>query len=606
MKSLHMVIYEPVPPLADLNPSAPAELQRIVRRCLAKDPDERYQSIKEVAIELKGLRREMEGAGIDTTVSPATTSETTGTAKAEATRSRSYSGETSTPSSSLSTRASSAEYVVTGIKQHRLAAGIVVLLVIAGGVGLGLLLHARNASVAIESIAVLPFENKSNDADTEYLADGLAESLIYRLSQLPNLKVSPTSSVMRYKGKATDVKTIAGELGVSAVLTGRIAQRGDNLTISVELVDVRNNKLIWGEQYDRKMSELLTTQRQIAAEITNKLQLKLSGADEKGLTKRYTNNNEAYQLYLKGRFYQNKSGEENLRKAIEQFKAAAEKDPNYALAFVGLADSYASLTFLKPSNELAAEAKAFALRALEMDDSLGEAHTSLGIVNMSIWNWAEAEKEFKRGIELNPNYSTAHQRYGGYLRTLGRFDEALTELKRAQELEPLSLIISLNLVDVHFQKGDFDAAIEQCRKLIDLDPGWYYGHQLLGLVYVTQGRNAEALAAAEKAVELSNRQTSPLGVLGYIYAQTGKRTEAAAIIEELKERYAKRQANGWVIARVYVGLGDKEQVFAWLEKDFQSRSSALPSVLNQIPFNSLRDDPRFKDLAKRMKMPDLK
>jgi TolB-like protein/Flp pilus assembly protein TadD len=484
-------------------------------------------------------------------------------------------------------------------------AAVIAVALIAGAY----LLWPRGKSTAapIESIAVLPFQNQSGDANSDYLCDGLAESLIYRLSQLPNLKVSPTSSVIQYKGKDTKVATIASELGVDAVMTGRLAQIGDNLTISVELVDVRNNKLLWGEQYDRKMTDLLVTQREIATAITQKLQLKLSGG-ETGLTKKYTNNNEAYQFYLKGRFYWNKRDAENLKKAIEQFNAAADKDPDYALAFVGLADCYVLLPFYSsaPSNEVLPQAKAYAARALEIDDSLGEAHTSLGYVNMNSWNWAEAEKELKRGIELNPNYATAHKWYGNQLEALGRFDEALAEFKRAQELEPLSLIISQNLAEVYLVKGDLNAAVEQCQRAIDLDPNWYSVRLQLGLAYLKQGRNAEAVAEAEKGVELSKRESSAVGVLGYIYAQTGKRGEATAIVEELKARYAKRQANGNDIARVYVGLGEKDQAFAWLEKDFQSRSSTMSTWLYLVPLDSLRDDPRFKDLARRMGMPELK
>jgi tetratricopeptide (TPR) repeat protein len=432
--------------------------------------------------------------------------------------------------------------------------------------------------------------------------------LIYRLSQLPNLKVSPTSSVFRYKGKETDAQKIGNELGVSAVMIGRMIQRGDNLTVSVELIDIRNNKLLWGEQYERRMSELLQTQREIAVEITSKLQLKLSGEGEQKLAKKYTDNNEAYQLYLKGRFYWNKRDEENLRKAIEQFKAAANLDPNFALAFVGLADSYVLLPYYSsaPSNEVLPPAKAFAERALAIDDSLGEAYTSLGYVNRLLWNWAEAEKLLKRGVELNPNYATAHKFYGNLLGDLGHFDESLAAYKRAQELEPLSLIISANLAEVYLQKGDLNAAVEQCRRAIDLDSNWYYVRLILSLVYLKQGRGAEAVAEAEKSVELSKRQSAPLGVLGYIYARVGKRSEAAAIVEELKQRYAQRQANGYDITRASIGLGENDQAFAWLEKDFQSRNPTMPSFLFMPPLDALRDDPRYKDLARRIGLPELK
>jgi TolB-like protein/Flp pilus assembly protein TadD len=465
--------------------------------------------------------------------------------------------------------------------------------------------RSRNSVQSIQSIAVLPFENKNSDADTDYLSDGLADSLIFRLSQLPGLKVSPATSVLRYKGKDDDLAKVASELGVEAIMTGRLLKRGDNLNITVELVDVRDNKSLWGEQYERKMSDLLSTQREIAAVITQKLQLKLSG-NEKALTKHYTENNEAYQLYLKGRFFWNKRNEENLRKAVEQFKAAADKDPNFALAFVGLADCYSVLPFYSSSSsmELLPQARAYAQRALEIDDSLGEAHTSLGYANLNLWNWADAERELKRGIELNLNYATAHKFYGNYLYEVGRFDESLAEFKRAQELEPLSQIVSANLAEVNMTRGDFNAALEQCRRALDLDPNWFYARQLLAVVHLKQGRKAEALAEAEKSVELSKRLGTALGTLGYVNAETDKRSEALAVIEELKGKHAKGQAYGLDLARVYIGLGDREQAFAWLEKDFQAHSSTLPAWIFIPPLDSLRDDPRFRDLQKRMSLPE--
>src|ERR1700738_3900269 len=413
IKSLHMVVYEPAPPIADFNPSAPPELQRIVRRCLAKDPDERYQSIKEVAIELKELRREIEGAGIDTTVPPPQkfrVPPSGGIASGP---------QTSPPEGGIpnTNPASSAEYIFTGIKQHKIVAVIVVLLLVAGSIGLGLFWRARNSTAegTINSIAVMPFQNRSADADTEYLADGLAGSLVYRLSHLPTLQVSPTSSVFRYKGKETDAQKIGNELGVSAVLTGRIVQRGENLTISVELVDVRTNKLLWGEQYERKMSELLTTQREIAAEITNKLQLKLSGEGEQKLAKKYTDSNEAYQLYLKGLFHFANRTKEDLQKAIGYFQQATRLDPNFALAYVGISQSYSmmpSYSYLSPK-EAFPQAKAAAQKALEIDPSLADAHAALATTFAAYeWNWVEAEREFKRAIELNPNVADIHYRYG--------------------------------------------------------------------------------------------------------------------------------------------------------------------------------------------------
>src|SRR5258705_7481334 len=609
VKSLHSLIYEPAPQVKDLNPSAPADLQRIIRRCLAKDKDERYQTIKDVAIELKELRRELESsADFDTTAAPPT-----GSATAPSTNGRSTVQSTAARSGSMPPVVSSAEYLVSGIRKYKRSVGVAlaILLVVISGAGYWFFKYRGSGgggNEAINSIAVLPFRNKSADADTDYLSDGLAESLIFRLSQIPGLKVSPTSSVMRYKGKETDIAKIAAELGVDSVMTGRLIKRGDNLNITVELVDVRNNKSLWGEQYERKMSDLMTTQREIATNIAEKLRLKLSGEREQKLAKKYTNSNEAYQLYLKRRFYWNKRDEQTLRKPIEQFKAAVEKDPNYALAFVGLADSYVLLPFYSnaTANDVTPQAKAYAERALEIDGSLGEAHAALGYVNRLLWNWAETETELKRAIELNPNYATAHKYYGNYLSEVGRFDESLTAYKRAQELEPLSLIISANLAELFLTKGDLNAAVEQCQRAIDIDPNWYYIRQLLSLVYLKQGRNAEALAEVEKSVELSKRQSVPLGVLGYIYAKAGKRSEATAMVEELKQRYAAGRANGFDLARTYVGLDEKDQAFAWLEKDVQSRNATMPGFILMPPLDSLRDDPRFKGLVRRIGFPEVK
>jgi len=490
-----------------------------------------------------------------------------------------------------------------GFDRRLILAPLALAIIVLGG-SFGYRYYKTASGGPINSIAVLPFENRSGSGDTEYLSDGLADSLIYRLSQLPNLKVSPTSSVMRYKGKETGIAQIAKELEVDAVMSGRLVQRGDDLSISVQLIDSRSGKLIWAEQYDRNMSDLLATQREIATTITQKLQLKLSG-EEIGITKKYTNSNEAYQLYLKGRYYWNKRDEENLRKAIEQFKAAADKDPNFALALVGLADSYSVLPYYSTaaSSEVLPQAKTFATRALEIDDSLGEAHASVGYILFQSWAWAEAVKEFRRSIELDPHYGTAHRWYGQLLHSLGRNDEALVEYKRAVEEEPLSLVAYNNLAEMYICNGDFDRATEQLRKATDLDPNWFFARMNLGYVLIKQGRTAEAIVEAEKSVELSRRQGMPLGILGYVYAKAGRQTDALKVVGELKERYEKQQAEGLDLARVYTGLGDKDQAFLWLDKELQARNQKMPIWLAIGVFDSLRDDPRYKDLLKRMGLP---
>ncbi len=490
-------------------------------------------------------------------------------------------------------------------KRNKLLAILGIGILILGGGFFGYRYFKSATSEQINSIAVLPFENKSGDADSEYLSDGVAESLIYRLSQIPDLKVSPRSSVFRYKGKEIDIEKVGAELGVDAVMSGRMVQRGDNLTISVDLVDVRNKKTLWGEQYERKMADLLATQREIASTITEKLQLKLSSDAAKGIAKRYTDNNESYQAYLKGRYFWNRRTAENLKKAIEQFKVATDKDPNFALAFTGLADCHVLLPEYAgvPTSETIPQAKAFATRAIAIDDQLGEPHASLGQANLISWQWAESEREFKRAIELNPNYATAYHWYSHLLRDLGRFDEAAVIIKRGHEIDPLSSIISVNLSEILLLQNNPNASIENTLKIIELDPNFTEAYRSLGLAYLKLGSKAEAITNMEKAVEISNRAASPLMTLGYGYGATGKRMEAAAIAKELEEKYAKKESNGMYVAGVYAGLGDKDKAFEWLEKAFQNKED-LGFTIWRIHYQSLRDDPRYKDLLKRMGLPE--
>ena len=569
--SLNKIIREPVVPISDLNPSAPADLQRVVRRCLAKDPDERYQTIKDVAIELKEVRREMKTAGIDTTVPPPP-GETVGFA------SRDSEGATSASPASLSTRQSSAEYIVSGIKQHKLATAIAVVVLVLGAVGLAAYLHARDTEAAIESIAVLPFQNKSTEADTDYLSDGLAESLIYRLSQLPNLKVSPTTSVFRYKGKEIDPVKVGQELGVNAVLSGRMVQRGDQLAISIELVDVRYNKLLWGEQYERKMSELLQTQREIAQEIVDKLRLKVSG-EEKGLARHYTESNEAYQLYLKGRFYWNKRSNEGLQKSLEYYQQAIQADPNFALAYAGLADTYDLIGGPEAGGEMAPneampKAKAAALKALEIDETLAEPHDSLAHVKYFYdRDFPAAEREYKRALELNPNYAQAHHWYAIYLSGVGRQQEALAEIRRAQELDPLSLPINVWVARILDAGGHLDQAVDQVQKSLELDPNFFVAHYRFGVFYEEKRMYDEAISEFKQVIKLSNG--NPLGeaALARAYVLAGKREEAQKSLDDVLKLSRQRYVSPNLIALIYVALGDKDKTFAWLEGGRQSARS---------------------------------
>jgi TolB-like protein/Flp pilus assembly protein TadD len=476
------------------------------------------------------------------------------------------------------------------------------LLVIAMGVG-GYFFVRGKRERPIESVAVLPFENKSGNADSEYLSDGLAESLIYRLSQLSNLKVTPRSSAFRYKGKDVDAEKIGNELGVDAVMSGRLIQRGDDLTISVDLIDVRNKKTIWGEQFERKMSDLLATQRDIAATITDKLQLRLSGNDSKGISKQYTTNNEAYQLYLQGRYFWNKRSSDNLKKATELLKAATEKDPNFALAYAGLADCYAVSYYYvgERPREIMPLAKTYAAKAIELDPTLAEPHATLGFAAWLLdWDKAGAEREFRRAFELNANYPTAHHWYSRYLRGLGRTDEAYREIKRAEELDPLSLVIINNVAEMYIDRGDLNSATRECQRMIDLDPNFWAAHQTLGIVLAKQGRYDEALAEAQKSAQFSNRGNASLALLGHVYARLGRRSETDVVITELEKRYADKAADGRDLAVVYAGFDDKDQVFAWLEKAFANHSVMLAFLKLEPLLEPLQSDPRWKDLERRV------
>jgi serine/threonine protein kinase/tetratricopeptide (TPR) repeat protein len=598
IKSLHMVVYEPAPAIADFNPSAPSELQRIVRRCLEKDPDDRYQAIREVAIELKHLRRGIQtGADFDTTVPPPTS-----TQSVLSTDSGSRIAPTSAQSASMPPVLSSAEYVVEGLKRHKLFATIAVMLLVGAVSFSAYYLLTRNREVAIDSIAVLPFENKSSAPDTDYLSDGLAESLIYRLSQLPNLKVSPTSSVMRYKGKETDVKKIASELGVGAVMTGRIAQRGDNLTISVELVDVRNNKVLWGEQYERKMSDLLATQREIAAAITEKLQLKLSGDDAKGVTKKYTESNEAYQLYLKGRFDWNKRTVDGLKQALEYYQQAIEKDPGFALAYSGLAETYVlfpNYSVASPQDSMP-QAKAAALKALELDDSLAEPHAALGTY-LSAYGWDQfaAEREFRRAIELKPNYATAYHWLGIALVFAKRPDEALAAARRAEELDPLSKIISADTGFDLILARRYDEAIAQLQRTLLLDPTFYYTHYLLGWAYYEKGMYQLAVSECRKSLEF-NEEPYAKSMLIVSLSKAGGRAEATKLRDELKSETARHYVPSYYLAVADIALGEKDEAFAALAKEFAERSTSYSWIPVDPLFDDLRDDSRFKALMQKV------
>jgi len=600
IKSMHMVVYEPAPLVTDLNPSAPPELQRIVRRCLAKDPDERYQSIKDVAIELKELRRDLEG--IDTTVPPRPRS-ISGT-DALSTHSENISPTLSTPTSSLQTRASSAEYVVSGIKQHKLIAAIIALVVLAGAVTiLAFSLRGRASNVAIKSIAVMPFVNEGGKAELEYLSDGMTDTLISSLSQLPNVSVKARSSVFRYKGKETNPQTIGKELNVQAILNGRIASRDDQLTLTLELVDAQTENVIWSDQYNRKQSDIVQLQSEIARDVSNKLRIKLSGTEAEKVAKTYTANPEAYQLYLKGLFQWNKRTAESLRASVDYFNQAIEKDPGYGQAYAGMALAYVLFPEYSAGNpaESVGKGKAAARKALELDDTLAEAHVALGHALFTYdRNIAESDRQFQRAIELNPNYATAHQWYGGgNLVSTQRFDQAIAEGTRAIELDPLSLIANVELAAIYGYARKYDQAMAQLNKVVETDPNFYVGHMYRCQTYEYKGEFAEAIAECEKAKAL-NSDPAVLSYLVVAYARSGKREEAVKLVEQMHELAKQRYVPAYSFGVAYTGLGDKDQAFQWLERSLQDRAWEITYLKVDTSMDSLRSDPRFDDLVKRL------
>jgi eukaryotic-like serine/threonine-protein kinase len=600
-------ILEKEPPLLA---NVPAELQRIVRKSMTKDVEMRYQTAHDLLIDLKNLRRDLDIQGeLERSVVP--NRETVNASLENATRMYASDAVEATKSGqaasthSATTPSSSLEYAVTQATSHKLVSaivGIVLLGIVATIVYFTFV--SKGSTRQINSIAVMPFVDESGNADLEYLSDGMTETLIKSLSQLPHLAVKSRSTVFYYKGKDMSPKKIGEELGVQAVLFGRVGGRGDDLKLNLELVNTQTQDVIWSEQYDRKRSELVSLQSEIARDVSTKLKSKLSGADEAKVTKASTANPEAYQAYLKGRYYWTRRTAENIKKAIEQFKAATDRDANYALAYAGLADCYGLLNQYAgtPTREAVPQAKAFAERAIAIDDQLAEPHASLGLVYQKLWQWTEAEREYKRAIELNPNYATAYQWYFFLLGELGRFDEAALMIKRAHELDPLSSVIGVNLSMGYQVQNDQTASIENSLKIIELDPTFSSGYVVLGLSYLKQGRNAEAIANLEKAVELSHRSGVTLMALGYGYGVTGKRAEAIAVLKELEERHARKESNGRYVSAVYAGLGDKDKAFEWLEKDFQTQED-LTFIRLEIQFESLRDDPRFKDLLRRMGLP---
>jgi len=455
----------------------------------------------------------------------------------------------------------------------------------------------------IESVAVLPFANRSADPNTDYLSDGITESLINNLSQISTLRVTARSTVFRYKGKDADPREVGSDLHVRAVVSGRLLKRGSSLIIQAELIDVATGSQLWGGQYNRQAENVFLLQDDLSREISEKLRLRLTGDEKRRLTKCYTEDAEAYRLYLKGRYHWNKRNPEGLQKAVDYFQQALNRDPVYPLAYAGLADTYAYLSFFHvvPPRQAMPKAKAAAVKALEIDDHLAEAHVSLGYVSFTYdGDWSAAGKHFEQALALNPIYSGAHTFYALYLNSLGRSEEALAVAKRALDLDPASPAVSHSLAVQLYLARRFDQAIEQAHNTLEMDANFAISYQLLGEAHVSKGLYREGLLALEKFSALSRTSAISRALVGYSLARLGERSAALRIIEELTSASKHSFIPAFLYALVYAGLEDKDQAFGWLEKAYEERFNRLAYLKQDALWDPLRSDPRFIDMLRRL------
>jgi len=487
------------------------------------------------------------------------------------------------------------------------------VIIIAGAISVSLFFIGRHtatskqsglAELPAKSIAVLPFENLSGNPENAYFTDGIQEEILMRLAKIADLKVISRTSTVRYKSSPENLREIATQLGVANILEGSVQRTADRVHVNVQLIKAASDAHLWAEAYDRKLTDIFAVESEIAKTIAETLQAKLTGSEQHAIAARPTENTEAHQLYLKGRFFWNKRTGNDLKKSIDYFKQAIAVDPKYALAYAGLADAYVVLpafTAATPGDAYP-KAKAAAEKALELDNTLAEAHTSLA---MAIFNYefdfSHAIAEFKRAIELNPNYATAHHWYGiTALILLGRFDEAIAEMKRALELDPLSLIINADLGVTYYDMNRYDEAINELRKTIEMDPGFYYAHWSLGQALQAKGDLAGAIAEYQKAREL-NDDPFILGLLGHAYAVSGRKTEAQKILDQLGAIAKQRYVAAYSFAIVYLGLGDKEEALRWLQRSYQDRDGSNIAYIRGDPFlDPLRGDPRFEEFVTRV------
>jgi eukaryotic-like serine/threonine-protein kinase len=559
-------------PLMRLNPAISPQLEMIISRALEKDRGLRYQTAADLRADLQRLRRDTDSAR--------TLPVTAGYTARYALRLR------------------------RNLPHFVWGAVLVTLLAVFGLVAGNFRerIFGKGGAARIDSIAVLPFVNVSKDSKTEYLSDGITESLINSLSQLPNLTVMSRNTVFRYKDQANDPEHVGSDLGVRAILTGRLIQSGDELLISVNLEDVQSKRQIWGAQYNRKLSNLVSVQEEIAGDIYGRLRPKLDGEEIKRVSKRPTEDVEAYQFYLQGLFYWNKWTEADFKKAADYFTQAVQRDSRYALAYAGLADTYSLLgnAGYLPPTEAWPKAKAASMQALEIEDTLAEAHTSLGLVKEHYeWDWTGAEKEFKRAIELNPTSANAHLWYGDYLSNTGRLDDGMRETRRAKDLDPLSLIINTKLGWQFYLSSQYDQAVEHLRQVLDIDQKFAPARRILEEVYSQMGKQKEAVAEREKFVSLSGSPELAASI-EEDFSKSGYNGVLRSWLDGLTEISKHGYVSSYDIAQIYARMGEKEKTLIWLEKAYDEHDSGLVSLGVDPLFNRVRSEARFHSLLKRL------
>jgi serine/threonine protein kinase/tetratricopeptide (TPR) repeat protein len=558
-----------------LNAQIPEDLNRLILKCLEKDKETRYQNTAEIISELEKIEK-----GLPTTE-------------------RIVPGRKPLTSREITVKFTLRKLLIPGL--------VVAALIVAAVIIIWRVLPKREAVPAKSgkhSIAVLPFVDLSPKKDYEYLCEGIPETLINALTRIKDLRVPARASAFSFRGKEQEIKEIGQKLNVDTVLRGSIQVIGDRLRITPQLISIADGSYVWSDSYDRKLEDVFAIQDEMAREIVKSLKIKLLGEKEAPLVKNYTENLQAYNLYLQGRYFWNKRTGEDLKKAIAFLNQAIEIDSNYALAYVGLADCYLLLPEYGriPKKEVLPKAKAAVSKALEIDDKLAEAHTSLAMIMRYESDFVGAEREFKRAIELNPNYATGHHWYGDSLEAKGRLDEALEEIKRALQLDPLSLIINMALGEIFYCKREYDQAIQQYSKTLELDPNFAVGRQGLGECYRQKGMFEEAIAEFQKARILYGNSPYGLGDLGNAYALSGEKTKAVEVLTNLKELSEQGYSLNYDIAFIYCGLGDKEKAFEWLEKAYKEKEEGMEYLKVDPAWESLRSDPRFKSLLKRLNL----